>query len=249
MQLIDRYKALIITLLLSGIVVFAMFSIHITKKAEFIAESLYEIVPKTEEELKEDLEKELQKAIEDNSKLTDKAFNEDQEFKELMKNFKTVNSNDFEDKTEINDVSETTEIEEPTITSENNTSENGYSLKQSETEAYQKLKDLLAQKAKAKNAIAEHAKGGSTLTYSLKDRTLLSYKTPRYLCERNGKIVVNVRVNKKGDVFEAYINGASNSDNQCLHDHALEYAKSVRFNNSKRNEQLGSITFYFKGKN
>jgi hypothetical protein len=249
MPFIDRYKALIITLLLSGIVVFAMFSIHITKKAAFIAESLYEIVPKTEEELKEDLEKELQKAFEDKSKIIDKAFNEDQEFKDLMKNFKALNSNNLEDKTEITETSETTEIVEQTITNANSTSENGYGLKQSETETYQKLKDLLAQKANAKHTIANHAKGGSTLTYSLKDRTLLSYKTPRYLCERNGKIVVNVRVNQNGDVFEAYINGASNSDNQCLHDHALEYAKSVRFNNSNRSDQLGSITFYFKGKN
>jgi hypothetical protein len=96
--------------------------------------------------------------------------------------------------------------------------------------------------------IVEHAKGGSTLTYSLKDRRLLSYNTPRYLCERSGKIVVNIKVDSDGIAYEAYINGSSNSDNDCLIEHAIEYARSVRFNASNRTDQLGSITFYFKGK-
>ena len=243
MQLIDKHKALIITVLLTGTVVFALFSIHITKQAEFIAESLYEIEPKTDEELKQ----ELIKQNEDTEALTNKAFNEDQEFKELMKNFKMVSANDFEKTTKA--------IEENKIDSESelttNTtsgSKNSYAIKKSETDSYNKLKDLVNKKSTDKN-IAEHAKGGSTLTYSLKNRTLLSYNTPRYLCERTGKIVVNIRVNQNGDVFESYINGSSNSDNECLTEHALEYAKSVRFNSSNRADQLGSITFYFKGKN
>ena len=243
MQLIDKHKALIITVLLTGTVVFALFSIHITKHAEFIAESLYEIEPKTDEELKE----ELIKQNEDTEALTNKAFNEDQEFKELMKNFKMVSPNDFEKTTKaIQENKIDTESELTTNTTSSNN--NSYAIKKSETESYNKLKDLVNKKSVDKS-IAEHAKGGSTLTYSLTNRTLLSYNTPRYLCERTGKIVVNIRVNQNGDVFESYINGSSNSDNECLTEHALEYAKSVRFNSSNRADQLGSITFYFKGKN
>ncbi|MGB1232349.1 MAG: hypothetical protein ACPG5M_08925, partial [Winogradskyella sp.] len=59
----------------------------------------------------------------------------------------------------------------------------------------------------------------------------------------------NINVNASGSVLEAYINNASSSsNNQCLIDNALDYAKSARFNASNRASQLGTITFLFKGK-
>ena len=69
---------------------------------------------------------------------------------------------------------------------------------------------------KKQTGIAEHAKGGSTLTYSLENRRLLSYNTPRYLCEHSGKIVVNIKVDSDGIVYETYINDSSNSNNDCV---------------------------------
>lgn len=245
MKLIEQHKALIITFLLTGIVVFGMFSIHITKKSEFIAESLYEIEPKTEEEIKEELEA-LKNA---DLPSTNKAFNEDQEFKTLMKNFKMVPSNDFEKTTEALDAAKTDELEEELTTNSSYTSNNSYALKESETESYNRLKEKLKKRTDNQDTAEEHAKNKSTLTYSLKDRTLLSYNTPRYLCERYGKIVVSIKVNNEGEVIEASVNGASNSNNQCLIDHAIDYAKSVRFNSANRNSQIGTITFEFKGKN
>jgi TonB family protein len=88
----------------------------------------------------------------------------------------------------------------------------------------------------------------STLTYSLKGRTLLDYDTPRYLCEYSGKIVVNITVNGQGRVTNAYINSSSTSTNECLIDAALNYVKIVEFDDSATPSQLGSITFQFKGK-
>lgn len=247
MQNIDKYKAALITFLLTGIVVFAMFSFQLSKQADKIAETFYEIEPKTEEEILQELEE--QKQFEDlKSPITNKAFNEDEDFKKMMKNFKTVSADDFEktqkklqEKAEAENESEIETAKKSSINSNA-----GYALKQTETKAYDKLKDLLDKK---KNGIAEHASGGSTLTYSLKGRQLLDYDTPRYLCETSGKIIVNIKVNRQGTVTEAYINGASNSKNECLKDHAIDYAKSVSFNAMNRTDQLGSITFYFKGKN
>ena len=46
-----KHKALLITILISGTLILAMFSFHIKKNALFIAESFYEIEPQTEEEL------------------------------------------------------------------------------------------------------------------------------------------------------------------------------------------------------
>jgi len=240
MHYIEKYKALIITSLITGIVAFGMFSITLTNTKDAIAETFYEIEPKTEEEIK----KELQEFQDLKSPITNKAFNEDQEYKKLMKNFKTISADDFE-KTIKRLEENKAERDIETATNSNLGTNKAYAVKQNETESYNKLRDLLDKK---QDGIAEHAKGGSSLTYSLKDRRLLSYDTPRYLCETSGKIIVNIRVDKNGDVFEAYVNGSSNSKNECLIEHAIAYAKSVRFNTSNRYDQLGSITFSFKGK-
>lgn len=242
MQLIEKYKAIILTVLICGSVFFGVFSIQLSNTKDTIAETFYEVEAKTEEELQAEL-----KETEDlKSPTTNKAVNEDAEYKALMKNFKTVSYDDFE-KTTKKIEENRSEIKTESASSISINSNKAYALKQKETEAYKSLQGLLDKKSKS--GIVEHASGGSTLTYSLKGRNLLSYNTPRYLCETSGKIVVNIKVDNQGNVFEVYINGASNSNNKCLTEHAIIYAKSVRFDNAKRTDQLGSITFYFKGKN
>lgn len=244
MQNTDKYKAGLITFLLTGIVIFAMFSFQLSQQKNQLAETFYEIEPKTEEEIQQELE--ALKQLEDSETAkTNKAFNEDEEFKKLMKNFRTVSADDFEKTQKQLEEKSQPENDIESLANSTKSSNTNFALKQKETEAYKNLKSLLDKK---QNGIAEHASKGSTLTYSLKGRRLLEYDTPRYLCEKSGKIVVNIKVNKEGTVFEAYINGSSNSDNECLEDHAIEYAKSVRFNAMNRTDQLGSITFYFKGK-
>ena len=87
------------------------------------------------------------------------------------------------------------------------------------------------------------------MLYSLVNRTHVYLPTPIYLCELGGKIVVNITVNFEGDVVSAFLNTSSTSTNECLIDHALEYAKEARFNSdSSKESQIGSITFYFIGK-
>ena len=71
---------------------------------------------------------------------------------------------------------------------------------------------------------------------------------PVYLCDAEGKIVVNITVNSNGTVIDAYINNASTSNNACLQEHALQYAKDAKFSTSTKSKQLGSITFQFNGK-
>ena len=53
MHFLEKHKALLITALITGTVILAMFSFSLTKKAEFLAESYYEMEPQTIEELKE----------------------------------------------------------------------------------------------------------------------------------------------------------------------------------------------------
>ncbi|WP_179337235.1 hypothetical protein [Winogradskyella ludwigii] len=244
MNFVNKHKAAIITFLLAGIVVFGMFSVQLKLQEDLISESYYLLEPEPEI-AKVDLQ-EIQ-AI--NGKSTNKAFNEDQEYKEMMRNFKTVRANDFERTTKaMEDARASEDVEEETSITKSYAGSNTYALNSEETESYKKLQEELKQRLKNKREADEHAKTKSTLTYSLKGRTLTHYKTPRYLCESGGKIVVSIKVDAQGNVFDAYINGSSNSNNQCLIDHALSYAESVQFDSSVKKQQLGTITFLFKGK-
>ncbi|WP_179333717.1 hypothetical protein [Winogradskyella costae] len=244
MNFVNKHKAAIITFLLAGIVVFGMFSVQLKLQEDLISESYYLLEPEPEI-AKVDLQ-EIQ-AI--NGKSTNKAFNEDQEYKEMMRNFKTVRANDFERTTKaMEDARASEDVEEERSITKSYAGSNTYALNSEETESYKKLQEELKQRLKNKREADEHAKTKSTLTYSLKGRTLTHYKTPRYLCESGGKIVVSIRVGNSGNVIDAYINGASTSDNQCLINHAISYAETVQFDASVKKEQLGTITFLFKGK-
>lgn len=245
MEFIERHKAAIITFLLTGIVVFSLFSFHITKQAKLIAESYYEVEPPTPEELKE---LEALEALEKALKTTNQASNEDEEFKDIMKNFKSMNANDFENTTKDLQEQEAFSEENDVVTSESSyNASSGYSVNQEELDKFRKAKDILAMRTPEKKDDSK-SNAVSTLTYSLKGRNLLDYDTPRYLCEYSGKIVINITVNGGGQVTDAYLNSTSTSTNQCLIEAALNYAKIVQFDTSATPSQLGSITFHFKGK-
>lgn len=243
MKFIEQYKAGIITFLISGIVVLAMFSFQLKQNSKLITENFYEIEPEPEI-TKED--QELFDALDDKS--TNKAFNEDQEYKEMMRNFKTMSANDFERTTKALEEAKSSDITEETSISKSYANSNAYALNSEETESYKKLQEELNKRLENKKLADEHAKSKSTLTYSLTGRIMQDYDIPRYLCETGGKIVVNITVNEKGIVTDASINGSSNSSNQCLINRALEYAKEALFDTSSKTKQIGTITFMFKGK-
>ncbi|BAO75883.1 hypothetical protein [Winogradskyella sp. PG-2] len=243
MNWIEQHKAAIITFFVTGIVVLGLFSMQLKLKGKLITESYYLLEPESEK-----TEKELQEIEDLKAESTNKAFNEDQEYKEMMRNFKTVSANDFERTTKAIAEAKSSEVQEETNLNKSYANGNAYALNSEETQSYKKLQKELNKRLENKKIAGEHAKSKSTLTYSLKGRTLGYYEIPRYLCEKGGKIVVSIRVNQTGNVFEAYINGSSNSNNQCLIDSAIQYAKSVQFDASTRKDQIGTITFLFKGK-
>jgi len=116
-------------------------------------------------------------------------------------------------------------------------------LNQADLSKFSKVNDLLKQQQSEQN------NSKSSILYSLKDRKKIHIPIPVYLCEVNGKIVVNITVNSGGDVIDTYVNTSSTSDNQCLIEHALEYARQSQFSpDASKESQLGSITFSFIGK-
>ncbi|MBO6881231.1 energy transducer TonB [Winogradskyella sp.] len=249
MKLIEQYKAAIITFLITGTVVLAMFSIQLKQQGDLITESYYELEPEPELPEEKLTEQELENFEDPNAPSTNKAFNEDQEYKDMMRNFKTVSSNDFERTTKALEEAKANEVLEENSVNKSYANSNAYALNSDETESYKKLQEELKKRLENKKTADEHAKSKSTLTYSLKGRVMQAYDIPRYLCEKGGRIVVNIEVNGKGKVTDASINGSSSSRNQCLIEHALEYAKDVRFDSSSKTKQIGTITFRFRGKN
>jgi len=245
----EQHKALIITTLIIGTLLLGMFSFQLRKHQNEVAEIYYEIEPEPEKP-----KEELKVQEDENVKTTNKAFNEDAAYKEMMRNFKAVTSNDFERTTKAIEDAKAAEaelekqLEEATNESKTYANNTSYALNSEDKRSYKVLQNTLKQSLKNKKQADEHAKTKGTLTYSLKGRTLTHYKIPRYLCEKGGKIVVSIKVNAEGHVFDASINGSSNSDNQCLINHAIAYAKSVAFDASDLNSQIGTITFLFKGK-
>ena len=86
MNLTDKHKSMLITVLLSSSVVMAMFTFHLKQQDKLITESYYLVEPKTEEELQEEaLAKE---AAEKETAETNKAYNETENYKRFIKALK-----------------------------------------------------------------------------------------------------------------------------------------------------------------
>ncbi len=236
MRLTDQHKALLITVLISGTVIMAVFSFSLQKQDELSSESYYEIEP--EEELTEEELKVLEALEQLNASKaeTNDAFNESQNNKHFAEAFKPIAPpEDYVPKS-------STEAGAKSYNKAYEASEET-KVDKDELSSFNKVNDLLKkQQSDGNNSM-------STISYSLANRAKVYIPIPVYLCEVDGKIVVNVTVNDKGHVIDAYINTSSNSNNECLVEHALEYAKESIFSEApSKKTQLGSITFHFIGK-
>ena len=238
MHLTNQHKALLITFLLSGTVVLSVFNFSLIQQQKNVAESYYEMEPEeelTEEEIKllEALEK-----LNASKAETNNAFNETQQSKQFAQAYKPI--------------APPQDYEYPKSNSDN-AGDNAYEAKKIEPIDPAIDKDKLSSFDKVNDLLKKQQEDGnnarSTISFSLKNRTKIHIPIPVYLCEVDGKIVINITVNSDGSVTDAYVNTSSNSNNECLIEHALEYAKESVFSAApSKPSQLGSITFYFIGK-
>ncbi len=243
----NTYKALIATSLVLTVVVYLGFTIHIKKKSELVAETYYEVEPETlVEDEQEDLE-EILKSLDNlmSTPATNKAFNETRDYEN-----EEVSDQEFEEQMEA--IKNRTSIEELRASQENSylTAAKG-GANQDNSSEFGNINDIVNKRLETqKEASSGAVNKNSSVSYSLVDRMHTFLPTPIYLCESGGKIIVNITVNHEGNVTDAYINSSSSSENGCLIDHALEYAKASKFNRDpKKASQIGTITFLFQGKN
>lgn len=237
MNLTNQHKALLITFLISGTVVLSVFNMSLIQQQDRMAESYYEMEP--EEELTpEDI-----KILEALEKLnaskaeTNDAFNETEKAKQFAQAYQPIAPPQDYVPTPSGSA------EGPNTAERKFESEDDKKLKEDELSKFSKVNDLL----KKQHEDGNNSK--STISFSLKGRKKIHIPIPVYLCEENGIIVVNITVNSKGAVTDAYVNTSSTSSNECLIGHALEYAKQSIFSaDPSQPSQIGSITFSFIGK-
>lgn len=81
--------------------------------------------------------------------------------------------------------------------------------------------------------------------FSLNGRKCLNLPKPTYRSNAEGKVVVDITVDKNGKVVAASIKAGSNT-NETLRNAALAAAKKAQFDKSENSVQKGTITYYFK---
>jgi hypothetical protein len=114
----------------------------------------------------------------------------------------------------------------------------------------QERKEQLGERDAEKKEFTNNLKDKRTsISYSLVDRNAYHLPPPIYTCEKGGKVVINITVNKIGDVTEVSFNEkSSNTNDYCLIENAKAYALKANFSRSSKNGQIGTITYLFQGK-
>ncbi len=232
----DKHKALIITFLFMGVLVLSLNVIALSNKSEAQKELLMELIAL--DQLAEQLPEEVPEPMPEPKQVsrinkTHRAFNRetkmDQEaFEQRLAELNQKLSAGSESVSESADSESGTEAIAEKTTEEKKPNDTGKGNEEAETN------------------IKETANHDSSISYSLVKRKATRLPNPVYTCGNRGKIVVNVVVNQHGHVVESEINtAASNSNNGCLHDSALKYARRAQFSASDRLQQLGTITYLF----
>lgn len=249
MNLVSKHKALIITTLIACIVVLLVFNLHLSRQLGNIAETYYELEPEPEPKVEKQLEA-VKKTTPSNRKSTNLAYNEAQKYKDMDDDYLNKVKEHYNKYAKATKANQNTDNIKDDYTSEKLSSYNEINNLLST-----KNKNLESHKSNGDNSseeisIGQGANKNSTMSYSLVGRTHKFLPTPIYLCETSGIIVISITVDQFGSVIDTSVNGASTSTNQCLIDHALEYANNARFSkDSSKKTQLGTITFKFVGKN
>jgi hypothetical protein len=94
--------------------------------------------------------------------------------------------------------------------------------------------------------------GLSSYTVFLYSRKIIKESPPIYKCQKGGKIIILIRVNRSGEVVQAQLSKENHLENSekiddCLKESAIESAYKTKFNEDSTAERLqnGKIIFIF----
>lgn len=92
--------------------------------------------------------------------------------------------------------------------------------------------------------------GRVMVSFNLKNRKAHALEIPGYTCNGSGTVVVDIKVDRTGNVKSVSYNpGRSSGATACMIEKAERYAKRARFNYDNKASLLadGSITYVFQG--
>lgn len=98
------------------------------------------------------------------------------------------------------------------------------------------------------NELAAAYDGPTRVYYYLPGRYHLNLPIPIYKCENAGIVVLNITVNRRGEITDYSYNGSeSSTTDECLYEAAVNAIKRTRFNPdpSAEAKQEGMITYQF----
>ncbi len=243
MQLNRKHKATIITILIAMNLLMLVFNLSLTGEPQTLAETFIEL-PVADEETLEELEKQIEELKQQNLNKIEShdAINENEKF---IKEFEETKSlEELRAEAAAKRAAEEAEASEGDLNSALAGNEKSLAEKEEEKKASNgddSKKDLAQNFTTSRN---------STVSYSLLERKpIYRIPNPTYTCIAGGKVVINITVNRFGDVVEASHNPrSSTTKNGCLIDNALKYAQKAKFNSSTKSSQIGTITYVFQSK-
>ncbi|MCF6306749.1 MAG: hypothetical protein L3J09_02215 [Flavobacteriaceae bacterium] len=226
------YKAFVITLLLVGNLYLILYFTQLPSSTDVI-EDEYEIEYIQEALLEEKLASLSSEKIKIETHIVN---NKAENFIKELENERQENPETLEEKL--------SEINNAISDSENN--HDAY-----ETTNKEKLKKI-DNKPSFSEEVTKHSNNKNTTnSYRLINRKATYFPNPVYTCDAYGKVVLHIEVNAFGKVILATINAnSSTTNNACLLESAIDYAKKARFTKSENKpSQMGSITYVFPGQN
>lgn len=240
MDLFDRHKALIITVLIFSILILLMYNIKISNESKKIRETLIELneilpPPPPEEEPEPEEQQPQEPQRPSPTVQTHQAFNQNRE--ESQRNFESRLDEIFQKNAAQQEAAD----EEATQPSRGDIAVNP-------NRSEEKKKASQGNNSSKETSVEEGSLRNSSISFSLRGRTAVFIPNPIYTCDTGGKVVVNISVNANGDVVRTSVNkSASTTSNECLTDQALEYAQDARFSRlAGRDSQPGTITYNFQ---
>ncbi len=230
------YRAFLITSLLFGCLILLFMSIKLSGNPSIQEEYTYDItlVP---EEISENVE--MASTVHKSTEIeTNRAYNEADRFISEIENENKELARTIEEK-----------LQEMEKALEDSRMAKHGELIESSVEVKKRNQLANPKKGTSKETEGESGNRNTTLSYRLVDRKEMYLPNPVYTCYGSGRVVINIEVDKHGNVKNgSYNNSASTTSNQCLIDAAMEYALQARFNAMvSKEKQLGTITYNFPG--
>lgn len=232
-----KERALMLTLTVLTFLVFVMFFVGLSQNQKEIFIEIFTEEKKEEEQFLQEQNLSRDNLTSNAYNQTEKIINSDEEFKTLEQLIEENRQKELEDF-------------QNNAQGQGDFSKMGENLSE-ETQKPKKEEQKVKQEPKKEQISLKNSqnKPKSFIEYSLVGRKYVNdFPNPVYTCDAIGTIVINIEVDKEGNVKHTSFNQASSTSyNKCLIDNALEYAKQAKFSQGSR-IQIGTITYHYQPK-